>query len=222
MRLLIVMIALIAMAGAATAQEPPRALIGTWEMSNAERDRSCQLTLKNTPAGPGFALEWDKRCLEIFPFPREVIAWKIGAREAIALINARGQSVLELTEVEGGLYEGERPGQGLVFLQSVASTAAEQRKPEELIGDWAFARAEGPPLCHITLMNTPGTRETYALRVKPGCDEGIARLGLNSWRIDRTQLLIAPQRGDSWRFEDTDGRWRRIPTRPDSLLLTRP
>lgn len=212
----------LAMAEGAFAQDTPRNLAGAWEMSNAERDRVCTVTLKSTPAGAGLALEWDRRCLELFPFPREIVAWKLGARDAIAMLNVRGQIVLELSEVEGGLYEGERPGQGLVFLQSVQSRAAEDRKPEEFIGDWAFSRGGGAPLCHITLLNMPGARDTFALRVKPGCEDGIARAGLNAWRLDRTQLVLTPLRGDPWRFEESEGAWRRIPARSEPLLLTRP
>ena len=74
--------------------------------------------------GGGLALEWERKCAELFPFTREVTAWKVGAREAIQLLDPKGQTMLELTEVEGGLYEGERPGEGLLFLQSVAAGSA--------------------------------------------------------------------------------------------------
>src|SRR5436190_19564701 len=77
-----------------------KAVVGTWELSNADRDRSCTVNLKATASGPGFALEWDRKCAEVFPFTREATAWKIGVRDALQLVDARGQSILELTEVE--------------------------------------------------------------------------------------------------------------------------
>lgn len=210
---------------AAGAQEParpnPATLAGTWEMSNAERDRACTVTLRAAAAGSGLALAWDKACFDLFPFPREITAWKLGARDAITFINARGQTVLELSEVEGGLYEGERPGVGLIFMQSTASRAAEERKPEQVLGDWNVVSA-GRPLCSITLLNTPGQRDTYALRVKAGCDDVVARFNPAAWRFDRDQLVITSARGESWRFEEAEEGWRRLPARSTPLLLVRP
>lgn len=208
-------------AGAQEARTSANALAGTWELSNAERDRACTVTLRATPAGTGLALAWDKQCFDLFPFPREVTAWKLGTRDAITFVNARGQTVLELSEVEGGLYEGERPGVGLIFMQSTASRAAEERKPEQVLGDWSFVSA-GRPLCSITLLNTPGQRDTFALRVKAGCDDTIARFNPVAWRLDRNQLVITPARGESWRFEEAEEGWRRIPARATPLLLVRP
>src|SRR5262245_13900388 len=77
-----------------------KAVVGTWELSNADRDRSCTVNLKGTASGPGFALEWDRKCAEAFPFTRDATAWKIGARDALQMIDPRGQTILELTEVE--------------------------------------------------------------------------------------------------------------------------
>jgi hypothetical protein len=202
--------------------EIAKAVVGTWELSNADRDRSCTVNLKATASGPGFALEWDRKCAEVFPFTREATAWKIGARDALQLVDARGQSILELTEVEGGLYEGERPGQGLFFLQNVAGGATEERKPEQLVGDWAFTRGTGRPLCQITLTNTAATQDAFALRVKPGCDPTIARFGPVAWRLDRGQLVLMPARGEAWRFEESDPvTWRRIPEGRNPLQLVR-
>src|SRR3954471_19491382 len=120
--------------------EPAKTVAGAWELSNADRDRLCPVTLKNT-GGPPLPIEWDRKCAELFPFTRDIKSWKIGERDALALLDAKGQTVLELMEVEGGLYEGERPGEGLVFLQSVAGVASEQRNPEEFFAQWKLARA---------------------------------------------------------------------------------
>ncbi len=218
---------LLALAAApAAAQTPPssetvRAAAGNWELSNADRDRSCPVTLRATPAPAGFALQWDAKCAETFPFTREAVAWTIGARDAIQFVDRSGRPLLELTEVEGGLYEGERPGEGLVFLQNALSSSAEEKKPEDLAGEWVFV-AGGKPVCQATLAATPGPKSSFALRLKPNCDALITRFAPVGWQIDRGQLVLVPQRGEVWRFEEAEpNTWRRIPEGRNPLQLVR-
>jgi hypothetical protein len=199
--------------------EAARTVVGAWELSNAERDRRCTVTLKAAAAGPGFGLEWDRSCAELFAFTREAIAWRIGAREALQFLNAQGQSALEMSEVEGALYEGERPGQGLFFLQK--AEAAEERKAEQLFGDWAIVRGSGRPLCRLTLSGA-AAQDAFALTIKPGCDASIVRFGAVAWRLERGELVLVPARGEPWRFEEIDAAtWRRIPPGRQPLQLVR-
>jgi Protease inhibitor Inh len=203
------------------ASEAAKAAVGQWEFSNADRDRSCALTLRGTAASGGLALDWERKCAELFPFTRDVTAWTVGAREAIQLLDRAGRTMLELTEVEGGLYEGERPGEGILFMQSVAAGSAE-RTAEQVAGDWAFVRATGKPICTVTLANTAAGPERLTLRLKPGCEALVARFGPVAWRMDRGQLLLIPKAGEPWRFEESDSMtWRRIPEGRDPLQLVR-
>lgn len=202
--------------------ESAKSVVGTWEISNADRDRSCTVTLKSGAAQGNLALEWDRKCAEVFPYTRDIRAWRVGAREAIELLDAKGQVALELTEVEGGLYEGERPGEGLVFLQSLAASGADELKPEDIAGEWSFTRGTGKPLCQITLTTTAAAQDARAVQVKPGCDALIARFGPVAWRLDRSQLVLVPARGEAWRFEERDpSTWRRIPEGREPLQLVR-
>jgi hypothetical protein len=211
----------LACAQAPPASEAARAAVGQWEFSNADRDRSCTLSLRGTPAPGGLALDWERKCAEVFPFTREATAWTVGAREAIHLLDRSGRTLLELSEVEGGLYEGERPGEGILFLQSVAAGAAE-RTPEQMTGDWGFVRATGKPICTMTLVNSAAGPETLTLRLKPGCDALVTRFGPVAWRMDRGQLVLMPKAGEPWRFEESDSMtWRRIPEGRDPLQLVR-
>jgi hypothetical protein len=212
---------------AALAQAPPpssetaKSVSGQWEFSNADRDRTCTLTLRSIVAPGGLALDWERKCADLFPFTREIAAWTIGSREAIQLLDKAGKPVLELTEVEGGLYEGERPGEGLVFLQSLAGGSTE-RTAEQVAGDWAFVRGTGKPICQVTLATTPAGSDRLAVRVKSGCDAVITRFGPTSWRMDRGQLVLLPKSGDPWRFEESDPTtWRRIPEGRQPLQLVR-
>jgi len=212
----------VAFGQAAAVPEPVRALAGAWEMSNADRDRTCTVSLRAVRAGPGFALQWEPKCAEMFPFSTSATAWQISPRDALQFLNAGGSVLMELTEVEGGLYEGERRGQGLVFLQSMASRAGEERTPEQLAGDWGFMAATGKLLCRIALAATQTETGTLALSVQPGCDAAIARFAPVAWQIDRGQLVLLSRRGDAWRFEEVDAlSWRRIPAGRQPLTLVK-
>jgi Protease inhibitor Inh len=209
------------------AQSPPpssetaKSVSGQWEFSNSDRERTCTLTLRSSAAPGGLALDWERKCAELFPFTREITAWTVGSREAIQLLDKAGKPVLELSEVEGGLYEGERSGEGLVFLQSLAGGSTE-RTAGDVAGDWAFVRGSGKPICQVTLANTAAGAERFAVRVKPGCDALIARFGPATWQLDRGQLVLAGKAGEPWRFEESDPMtWRRIPEGRQPLVLVR-
>lgn len=219
--------ALLLLSPSVLAQVPPpstetaKSVSGQWELSNADRDRTCMVTLRSTVAPGGLGLDWDRKCADLFPFTREIGAWTIGSREAIQFLNKAGKPVLELSEVEGGLYEGERPGEGLVFLQSLAGGSTE-RTAEQIAGDWAFVRGTGKPICQVTLANTAAGASGLAVRVKPGCDAAIARFGPAAWQMDRGQLVLLPKTGEPWRFEESDPMtWRRIPEGRQPLQLVR-
>jgi hypothetical protein len=222
-----VLAALLAAGRPAFAQTPPaaneaaKAVVGAWDISNAERDRSCMVTLKPPGAGAAAPLAWEGRCAELFPFSRAALGWNIGEMDAIQLLDGKGQVVLELTEVEGGLYEGERRGEGIFFLQSVGG-GAEERKPDALAGEWTFAGANGRALCRITLETTPVPPEALALKVKPGCAAAIANFKPVAWRLDRGELVVIPANGEVWRFEETEPSvWQRVPQSRQALRLVK-
>lgn len=212
------------------AQAPPagtetkEAVAGQWEISNAARDQRCLVTLA-APAGGRGAVSWDGKCAERFAFSRDVVAWSTGDN-MVRLLDAKGQPVLELSEVESGLYEGERRGEGLVFLQSAASGAAEARKPEMFVGAWAFTRESDRPLCTVTLSTAlsaaPAAPDAMALKVRPGCGAPISGFAPVAWRFDRGQLVIIPAQGEVWRFEEAEPAvWQRIPQSLPILRLVK-
>jgi hypothetical protein len=212
---------------AASAQAPPtlgdsaRAVIGSWEFSNADRDKICTVVLKSDPAPGGFKVEFDKNCGTLFPLVNDIVAWNFPENDLLRLLDAQGKSLVEFSEVEDGIYEAPTPGVGVLFLQNAAAAAPVSKPPEQVAGDWAVVRGSGAPLCHLTLATTPA-QDGLALTVKPGCDPAIARLNLTLWRIDRDELMLVPARGNPWRFEEVDANsWRRIPELNDAIMLVR-
>ncbi|MEA2905874.1 MAG: hypothetical protein QOI12_3261 [Alphaproteobacteria bacterium] len=195
-------------------------LVGSWEISNADRDKSCVVTFSVEPAPGGFELELDPGCAAAFPQLKEVVAWTLG--DLLRLLDGKAVAVLEFTEVESGMYEGERKGEGLYFMQTVAAIKADTRTAEQMVGDWKLLRELDKPLCTLTLSDAAGGGETYKLLVKPGCDAAIVAFGLATWRLDRDQLVLAGRAG-TWRFGESDPTtWERMPLSTDPLLLVRP
>jgi Protease inhibitor Inh len=226
-RLALIGLTWLCMTGATLAQAPAtlgesaKAVIGTWEFSNADRDKICTVTLKSDPAPVGFKAEFDKNCGSLFPLVNDIVGWNYPENDLLHLLDAQGKSLVEFSEVEDGIYEAPTPGIGVLFLQNAAAAGAAPKPPEQVAGDWAIVRANGTPLCRLTLATT-AAQDGLALTVKPGCDPAVARLNLTLWRIDRDEVMLVPARGNPWRFEEVDAKtWRRVPESNDPIMLVR-
>ena len=204
----------------ATLGDSAKAMIGTWEFSNADHDKICTITLKPDPVPVGFKAEFDKNCGTLFPLVNDIAGWNFPENDLLRLLDAQGKSLVEFSEVEDGIYEAPTPGIGVLFLQNAAAAAPPQKPPEQVAGDWAIVRG-GKPLCQLTLATAP-TEDGMAVKIKPGCDPAIARLNFAQWKIDRDELMLAPARGNPWRFEEADANsWRRVPEAANPYSLVR-
>ncbi len=213
-------------AGEALAQTPPaplsdaaKSVLGAWEISNAERDKRCPVAFRTDAAAGGMKLELDPVCMTAFPPFKDVVSWSMGPKDALRLLDAKGVPVLELAEVESGIWQGERAGEGLFFMQSQAAVNVPVRTVQEMFGDWMFLREADTPLCKLTLSKTADGSNTYKVIVKPGCSADIASFGLTTWQLDREQLVFTG-RGGTWRFVESDVTlWERIPPSTNPLLM---
>ncbi len=229
MRFLIFALAMLSWPALAQAPRRPRpnrkpeqkTISGTWEMSNSERDQLCNLTFKPEPARGGFKLEFDAACGDSIPPLKEVEAW-ILTNDALRLIDGRGRTVFEFSEVEIGMYEGERKGEGLYFLQTAESAAAfgTKRSADEMAGEWAMVRSE-KPVCSLNLTKTATKGfDEFRLTIRAPCDPTLTRLNPNVWRMDRGELVLASPNGQTWRFEEREPqRWWRVPEGADPIVL---
>ncbi len=216
-----VCIAGVAFAQPATLSESAQRMIGSWEFSNADRDRTCTATFKSDSSPAGYKIEFDANCVNLFPLVRDVAGWKFPDNDLLYLLDARGKSVVEFSEVEDGIFEAPTPGVGVLFLQNAAAAGAPPKPPEQVAGDWAIVRKAGPPTCILTLTMTK-TGDAFAVTIKPGCEAAFARLNFTQWRIDRDQLMLVPSRGNPWRLEEVDNTtWRRVPESADQITLVR-
>ncbi len=208
---------------AQTAQpgDSARAVVGTWEFSNADREKVCSVTFKSDPSPVGFKLAFDPNCATLFPLVADIVGWKFPDNDLLYLLDARGKALVSFSEVESGIYEAPTPGVGVLFLQNAADAAAPGRQPDELAGDWAIVRGSGAPLCTLALTATTAS-DKLALSVKSDCDPVIARENFQAWQLDRDELVLYPARGGPWRFEEADkGVWRRVPEGADPISLVK-
>src|SRR5882672_4404740 len=164
-----------------------RALVGVWELSNPDRDRRCNVTFKLDAAPPGRSVMLAPACGVAFPDLRAIAAWTLAIDDALKLLDAKGSTLLELNEVESGMYE-TTPSYTHYFLQTLAATGKE-RITDDLFGDWQITRGTPKAVCQFTLGNTAFDSDSFVLIVKLGCDGLITRFAPVSWKLDRGQFV---------------------------------
>jgi hypothetical protein len=215
-------------AGAALAQAPPvlsdsaKKAIGTWEFSNADRDKVCTAVFKSDRTAVGYKVEFDPNCASLFPLVADVAGWTFPDNGLLSLLDAQSKALVEFSEVEDGIFEAPTPGVGVLFLQNPAAAAGPApEQPDKLAGNWTIARGNGGPLCKLTLAST-AAGDGFALTVQPGCAKSIADLNFTRWQLNQGELVLVPARGNPWRFEEMDNvTWRRIPESATQIILVR-
>ena len=206
---------------AAPLGESAKGMIGTWEFSNAGRDKICIADFKSDATAVGYKVEFDADCASLFPLVSNIAGWKYPDNDLLYLLDAQGQALVEFSEVEDGIFEAPTPGLGVLFLQNSAAANPPARPPEQVAGHWALQRGNGAVLCTFTLAVTP-TKDGLALNVLPGCDAATAKLAFTQWRLDKGDLLLMPAKGEPWRFAEVDDRsWARLPEGADQIRLVR-
>jgi hypothetical protein len=196
-------------------------MIGAWEFSNADHDKICHFNFRTDAASNGYKLEIDKNCPSLFPSTKSMVAWAVDNFGSLRLLDSSGNSVVDLSEVETGMYDGFTPEEGRYILQ--AATSAPQLSAGDVAGDWAITHGTSKPNCFLTLANNPLTAEILALKVKPGCgDSAITRFAPTGWRMDEGELMLMSPNGQTWQFEQSDtNTWQRVPESSVPVLLVR-
>jgi Protease inhibitor Inh len=197
-------------------------MLGQWELSTTERSKTCVVTLKGDTAPQGLKLELEPGCAAALPFTRDITAWNVRGLDIVRLQDAAGQPVIDFTEVESGIFEGLRTGEGIYILQNLAAARSLAKSMDQMIGDWAMVRGNGQSICGLTLTNTEATPDNFAVYLKPRCDPGVVAFAPTVWRLERGGLLLMSASGEVWRFEaDDNAQWRRVPDSADPLIMLR-
>jgi hypothetical protein len=198
-------------------------MIGQWELATTDRSKTCVVTLKNDSTPQGFKLELEPGCAAALPFTRDIAAWSIkGLGDIVRLQDAAGQPVVDFTEVETGIFEGMRTGEGIYILQYLVAARSLAKSMDQMIGDWAMVRGDGQAICGLTLTNTEATADNFQVFLKPKCDPVVAAFAPTQWRLEHGQILLMSASGETWQFEaDDNAQWRRVPDSADPLIMLR-
>jgi hypothetical protein len=198
-------------------------MVGQWELATAGRDRTCVVTLKADTASLGMKLDLEKGCAEALPFTALLASWTVKGLDIVRFQDAKGESVLDVTEVENGILEGVRSGEGVYILQGLVAARSLSKSTDQMIGDWAMVRGNGNAICGLTLTNNEaGTPENFQVFLKPKCDPVVSRFGPVMWRLERGEMLLISSSGEVWRFgADDHAQWRRIPDSADPFIMVR-
>src|ERR1700681_3162938 len=197
-------------------------MIGQGARSTTERSKTCVVTLKGDSGPQGLKLELEPGCAAALPFTKDIAAWNIKGLDIVRLQDAAGQPVIDFTEVESGIFEGLRTGEGIYILQNLAAARSLAKSMDQMIGDWSMVRGNGRPICGLTLTNTEATPDNFQVFLKPRCDPAIAAFAPTVWRLERGELLLMSQNGETWRFEaDDHAQWRRGARSGDPPIMLR-
>ena len=197
-------------------------MVGQWELSTTERSKTCVVTLKNDATPQGLKLELEPGCAAALPVTKDITAWTIAGLDIVRLQDAAGQPVIDFTEVESGIFEGLRQGEGIYILQNLAAARSLAKSMDQMIGDWAMVRDNGQTICGLTLTNTEATPDNFQVFLKPKCDPAVEAFAPTQWRLDHGQILLMSKNGETWQFEaDDNAQWRRVPDSPDPLIMLR-
>jgi hypothetical protein len=197
-------------------------MIGQWELSTTERSKTCVVTMKNEGSSQALKLELEPSCAAALPFTKGITAWSIKGLDIVRLQDGAGQPVIDFTEVESGIFEGLREGEGVYILQNLAAARSLAKSMDQMIGDWQMVRGNGRPICGLTLTNTEATGDNFQVFLKPKCDPVISAFGPVQWRLERGQIILLSKTGETWQFEaDDNAQWRRVPDSADGLVMLR-
>jgi len=197
-------------------------MIGQWELSTTDRSKTCVVTMKDDATPQGLKLELEPACAAALPFSKDIKAWSIKGLDIVRLQDASGESVLDFTEVEKGIFEGVRPNEGVYILQNLVAARSLAKSQDQMIGDWAMVRGNGNTICGLTLTNNDAGNDNFQVFLKPKCDPAVAAFAPTQWRLEHGQILLMSDSGETWHFEaDDNAQWRLVPDSADPLILLR-
>ncbi|WJR78000.1 AprI/Inh family metalloprotease inhibitor [Bradyrhizobium sp. NP1] len=197
-------------------------MIGQWELATTERSKTCVITLKPDTGPQGLKLELEPACSKALPFTKDIVAWNVRGLDIVRLQDAAGEAVIDFTEVETGIFEGLRQGEGVYILQNLAAARSLAKSMDQMIGDWSMVRGNGQAICGLTLTNTEAGQDNFQVFLKPKCDPAVAAFAPTQWRLEHGQILLMSKAGETWQFEaDDNAQWRKVPDSADPLIMLR-
>ena len=183
---LLLLLALAAPANAQDAANLKKDMVGQWELSTTERSKTCVVTMKGDASPLGFKLDLEPACATALPFTKAITAWNVKGLDIVRLQDTQGQSVIDFTEVEAGIFEGLRANEGVYLLQNLVAARAQSKSMDQMIGNWSVTRGTtGRSICAMTLTNNDAGSDNFQLFVKPRCEQPVSGFAPTVWRLER-------------------------------------
>jgi hypothetical protein len=198
-------------------------MIGQWELSTTDRSKTCVVTLKPDTTPQALKLELEPSCATALPFTKDITGWNVRGLDIVRLQDATGEAVVDFTQVEAGILEGTRSGEGVYILQNLAAARSLAKSMDQMIGDWSMVRSNsGNTICSLVLTNTDAGNDNFQVFLKGKCDPAVATFAPTQWRLEHGQIMLISNSGEIWRFEaDDNAQWRLVPDSADPLILVR-
>jgi hypothetical protein len=177
-----------------------RSLAGSWLVAPLNGAPGCRVTLAVSPAPGGHGLTLAPDCATRVPVIATAAAWH--PVDGLSLLDATRRPLLRFIENEDASYSAAGPAPGYVLVRAPAGVDR-VASAADAFGDWVMRRPDGETVCRIHLSNRPppGGAESYAVRVTAqGCQAGVTRLRLASWRIEAPKLVLYGLDGNSLSF----------------------
>ncbi|MGJ4939882.1 AprI/Inh family metalloprotease inhibitor [Bradyrhizobium sp. STM 3843] len=199
-----------------------KAMVGQWELATTDRSKTCVVTMKPDSSPRGLKLELEPNCAAALPFTKDIVGWNVKGLDIVRLQDATGEAVIDFTEVETGIFEGLRQGEGVYILQNLAAARSLAKSMDQMIGDWAMVRGNGDTICGLTLTNNDAGNDNFQVFLKPKCDASVTAFAPTQWRLEHGQMILMSDRGEAWRFEaDDNAQWRLVPDSANPLMMLR-
>ena len=131
--------------------------------------------------------------------------------------------MIDFTEVEAGIFEGAAQRRGRLH------PAESRRRPlagqvdgpdDRRLGDGARQRQRRS--AGSTLTNTDAGKDNFQVFLKPKCDPAVAAFAPKQWRLERGQMMLMSEKGETWRSRPTTTRnGGGCPIAPIPLIMLR-
>lgn len=196
------LVAALASAAATAAPLPDFAKdsVGEWLVATDDGRPGCRIVLGAEAAKGGWRATPASDCAARLPAVGRAVAWLYEG--GVRLLDGGGATVLDFQEDETTLLKTRFETKPVHFL--VRAKPGVERAPfaPDLVGAWVLRRPGGRPLCPLTLSRDPkGGATELALRTGTPCDPAVARLRLNSARVEDDTLMLYGRPETSLRLE---------------------
>lgn len=176
---------------------------GEWLVATDDGKPGCRISLVAERAGELWRATPAPACAARLPVVARAASWDYQA--GVRLFDAGRKLLLAFGEDETTLMKTGFEMPPVHFM--VRAKPGVERAPfaPTLMGAWVLRRPGGPALCALTLAKGPkdGDRE-LTLKTGMPCDPAVARLKLDSARVEDFQLMLYGKPETSLGFEPSD------------------